>query len=143
MYQLALLRTGRVGTGNGEWPWCLDPTMGVSGLRDTSGTSGQWRLRSSCGDVEQPVFLVSELDELGEAGGPLLSKLMDLDCRSSRGLSAMVWTKPSMLLLVAMVGSNGSAGVRPPVQADLADPPSSWIRRLRPVRGVCALFRTR
>ena len=114
--------------------------MGVSGLRNTSGNSGQWRLRSSCTGwglghdpaadlsfvvvafevsgvavhsieplvgfglgcfqpfqafVDQPGFLLGELDELGEAAGPLQSKPMGLDCLSPRGVSAMVWAKPS------------------------------------------------
>ena len=34
----------------------------------------------------------------------------------------MVWTKSSMLLMVAIVGSYGAAGVRPSVPAELADP---------------------
>ena len=34
----------------------------------------------------------------------------------------MVWTKPSVLLMVAMVGSYGSAWVRPSVRPELADP---------------------
>ncbi len=96
--------------------------------------------------VDQSVFLLGKLDELGEAIGLNLSKEMGLDCLSPREAVG-----DGMDQAVNVVDGNHEPWLDNTILPEFYHqfkrswliPPSMRVRRLRQVRGICAPFRTR